>query len=116
MPIKHDPGYLHPQMMPFQKPAQEPAAVCLQFLSQGLHSPCPPGNPSLSTPPHVTLTFCDASIPEQGECSRLHCLLIFLFHLGAFVNSLWLSAPISERSRLSVPERRITDERTLNTC
>ena len=27
--------------------------------------------------------------------------------LGAFVNSVWPSTPISEHSRLSVPERRI---------
>ena len=28
--------------------------------------------------------------------------------MGAFVNSLWLSTPISEHFSLSVPERRIT--------
>ena len=32
--------------------------------------------------------------------------------MGAFVNSLWLPTLISEHSRLSVPERRITDEFT----
>ena len=31
---------------------------------------------------------------------------------GVFVNSVWPSTPISERSRLSVPEHRITDEFT----
>ena len=31
---------------------------------------------------------------------------------GVFVNSIWPSTPISEHSRLSVPERRISDEFT----
>ena len=61
-------------------------------------------------PPSGIYIFMSSSIPTLSQHGPPVASIFMSSSMGVFVNSLWLSPLISEHSRLSVSERRITGE------